>query len=184
MKVREKLLCKKFKGSTLNVLKRFLKELLDRVYFHSQFNSQMPHAEIFNHEIYSDVIPQVSHLRPNIILVKNGVVSSGYATPFNRASTLSPSFSLPMSSPLSNPFGARLPQSLLSYAGFFPSRVSFHNTATPLTFTTRDINLLRIQGHFLQVQQRESQVCVTFHDLLRYINGFYNWLPVVVHGDQ
>lgn len=152
--------------------------------FHSQFNSQMPHAELFNQERYSDAVPQVSHLRPNISLVRNGAVSSGYATPFNRASTLSPSFSLPMSSSLSTPFGARLPQSSISSAGFFPSRVSFHNTAAPLAFTTRDINLQRIQAHLLQVQQRESQVRVTFHDLLRYNNGFCNWLPAVVHGDQ
>lgn len=153
--------------------------------FHSQFNAQMPHAELFNQERYSDAVPQVSHLRPNISLVRNGAVSSGYATPFNRASALSPSFSLPTSSPLSTPFGARLPQSSISSAGFFPSRVPFHNAAATLGFTTRDISLQRIQAHLLQVQQREAQVRVPYHDLLRYSNGFCNWLPsVTVHEDQ
>jgi hypothetical protein len=153
--------------------------------FHSQFNAQMPHGELFNQERYSDAFPQVSHVRPNISLVRNGAVSSGYATPFNRASTLSPSFSLSMSPPLSTPYGARLPPSSISSAGFFPSRVPFHNAAAPLAFTTRDISLQRIQAHMLQVQQRESQVHVPSHDLLRYNNGFCNWVPAVtVHGDQ
>lgn len=153
--------------------------------FHSQFNAQMPHGELFNQERYSDAFPQVSHVRPNISLVRNGAVSSGYATPFNRASTFSPSFSLSMSPPLSTPYGARLPPSSISSAGFFPSRVPFHNAAAPLAFTTRDISLQRIQAHMLQVQQRESQVHVPSHDLLRYNNGFCNWVPAVtVHGDQ
>lgn len=153
--------------------------------FHSQFNAQMPHSELFSRERYSDSFPQVSHLRPNISLVRNGAVSSGYATPFNRASTLSPSFSLSMSPPLSTPYGARLPPSSISSAGFFPSRVPFHNAAAPLGFTTRDISLQRIQAHMLQVQQRESQARVPSHDLLRYNNGFCNWVPAVtVRGDQ
>jgi len=145
--------------------------------FHSQFNAQMPHADLFNQERYSDAVPQVSHLRP----IRNGAVSSGYTTPFNRASTLSPSFSLSMSPP----FGTRLPPSAISSAGFFPSRVPFHNAAAPLAFTTRDISMQRIQAHMLQVQQRESQVRIPSHDLLRYNNRFCNWAPAVtVHGDQ
>ncbi|XP_057846682.2 uncharacterized protein LOC131056347 [Cryptomeria japonica] len=151
----------------------------------SQFNVQMPHSELFNHERYGENISQVPNLRPSMSMIRNGVVSAGYAAQFNRASNMSPSFSLSMSPPLSNHFGGRASTSSMSSAGFFPSRVPFPSPAAPVSFTSRDINLQRMQSHILQAHHHEPQVRMTPHDLPRYNAGFCNWVPVVTtQGDH
>lgn len=148
----------------------------------SHFNVQMPHPELFNQERYGENISHIPNLRPSMSLIRNGVVSAGYAAQFNRASTMSPSFSLSMSPPLSNPFGARVST---SSTGFYPSRVPFRSPAAPVSFTSRDINLQRMQSHILQAQQCESQARIPSHDLPRYNAGFCNWMPVVTNqGDH
>lgn len=142
----------------------------------SQFNVQMPHAELFNQERYGDTLSHVPNFRPNVSYMRNGVVSASYATPFNRASTLSPSFSLSMSPPFSSHYAARMSPPSISSSSFFPSRVPFHNAAAPLVFTARDMNLQRMQAHMLQVQHHEPQVHIPPHNLPRYNPGFCNWV--------